>query len=307
MVHNISTTEYLNYEGGKFSKSRSIGVFGNQAKDTGIAASVWRYSLLSARPESGDTQFEWSAFVTANNSILLNTLGNFINRIVKFVNAKLDSTVPEFSSGYTDESFDFAQWISEVNGTLKEYNEEMERVHLRLALSKVIAIAAKGNELLQYRLDTANLKEHPERTKATIGLALNLCALVGAILSPFLPTTANSIAEQLSIELPLIPDTFATELLKPGQKIGTAEHLFKRIDEKKIQEWQEQFGGTSETKAAEAAAKKKKQEEKDRKKAKKAAAKAAAAEPAKESPVDAHTVATEERKDLPIRVKTVEK
>lgn len=36
LMRNISVTEYLNYEGGKFSKSRGIGVFGNDAKDTGI-------------------------------------------------------------------------------------------------------------------------------------------------------------------------------------------------------------------------------------------------------------------------------
>ncbi len=28
MLHHISTTEYLNYEDGKFSKTRGIGVFG---------------------------------------------------------------------------------------------------------------------------------------------------------------------------------------------------------------------------------------------------------------------------------------
>lgn len=56
MLHCISTSEYLNYENTKFSKSRGVGVFGDGAKDTGIAASVWRYYLLANRPESGDTQ-----------------------------------------------------------------------------------------------------------------------------------------------------------------------------------------------------------------------------------------------------------
>ena len=32
LLHTISTTEYLNYEGQKFSKSRGVGVFGNHAK-----------------------------------------------------------------------------------------------------------------------------------------------------------------------------------------------------------------------------------------------------------------------------------
>ncbi|KAJ2111417.1 methionine--tRNA ligase mes1, partial [Coemansia sp. RSA 921] len=37
LLHHISACEYLNYEGGKFSKSRGVGVFGNNARDTGVA------------------------------------------------------------------------------------------------------------------------------------------------------------------------------------------------------------------------------------------------------------------------------
>jgi methionyl-tRNA synthetase len=36
---------------GKFSKSKGIGVFGNDAKDTNIPVEVWRYYLLNNRPE----------------------------------------------------------------------------------------------------------------------------------------------------------------------------------------------------------------------------------------------------------------
>lgn len=53
-------TEYLNYEGGKFSKSKNRGVFGPSAKETGIPASVWRYYLLSTRPETADAMFSWA-------------------------------------------------------------------------------------------------------------------------------------------------------------------------------------------------------------------------------------------------------
>ena len=42
LVNRLMSTEYLNYEEAKFSKSRGIGVFGNDAKDTGIPADVWR-------------------------------------------------------------------------------------------------------------------------------------------------------------------------------------------------------------------------------------------------------------------------
>ena len=90
-MHHLSTTEYLNYEDSKFSKSRGIGVFGNNAKDTGVSPDVWRYYLLSRRPETGDSEFKWSEFLDANNSDLLKNLGNFVNRVIKFMNAKYDS------------------------------------------------------------------------------------------------------------------------------------------------------------------------------------------------------------------------
>jgi methionyl-tRNA synthetase len=51
LVNHLSSTEYLNYEDGKFSKSRGIGVFGNDAIETDIPADVWRFYLLFIRPE----------------------------------------------------------------------------------------------------------------------------------------------------------------------------------------------------------------------------------------------------------------
>ena len=74
------SSEYLNYEDGKFSKSRETGVFGDQARDTGIPADIYRFYLLFVRPESQDSSFSWDDFLLKNNSELLNNLGNFINR-----------------------------------------------------------------------------------------------------------------------------------------------------------------------------------------------------------------------------------
>jgi len=209
--------------------------------------------------------------VTANNSVLLNNLGNFVNRVIKFVNAKFDGVIPEFTPSYTDDSFDFPNWVAEVNGLLKEYVQDMDRAHLRAGIEKAMAISAHGNLLLQYRLDNASLEADPKRTHAVIGFGLNLCSLLASVLSPFVPSTADSIVQQLNTSLQRIPDTFSPDFLKAGHKIGKAAYLFTRIDEKKVAEWKEKYGGTAESRAAEAAAKKKRLEDKERKKAKKAA------------------------------------
>jgi methionyl-tRNA synthetase len=277
MLNHLSTCEYLNYENGKFSKSRGVGVFGDGAKETGVPPSVWRYYLLANRPESGDTQFEWSSFVLANNSELLNNLGNFVNRLIKFVNSQLDSVVPEFSASYTEESYDFPAFIAEVNKLLSEYNAEMEAVHLRAGLRKVMEISAVGNNFLQYRLDKANLAEHPARTNTIIALALNLAYLLASLSSPFMPSTGASIAKQLNAPLLSIPDKWTGDALKPGHKIGKAAYLFSKIDDKKVEEWRSQYGGTQASRLAEEQAKAKKKADKERDKERKKAKKAAAA------------------------------
>lgn len=248
--------------------------------------------------------------MAANNNELLANLGNFVNRVIKFVNAKLDGTIPEFSASYTDESFDFPGWIASINTLLGEYNAEMEAVHLRAGVKKLMEISSQGNQLLQYRLDNANLAASPERTKTVIGLALNLSSLLASIAAPYMPATSAAIVRQLNSDLKFIPDTFDAEALKPGHKLGKAEYLFTRIDEKKITEWKEAYGGTQASRKAEEEAKealkKKKQEEKDRKKAKKAAKKAEEGGGSAPAPVPT-TAATEDVKTLPIRVKPVEK
>ena len=94
MLHHIATTEFLNYEidektgkPKKFSKSNNTGVFGDNAIETGIPSEVWRYYLLINRPESQDTIFLWNDFLAKNNNELLANLGNFSNRILKFVSS----------------------------------------------------------------------------------------------------------------------------------------------------------------------------------------------------------------------------
>ena len=80
MVNHLMSTEYLNYEDAKFSKSRGIGVFGNDAQDTGIPADIWRFYLMYTRPENADSAFKWEDLMLKTNSELLANLGNFVNR-----------------------------------------------------------------------------------------------------------------------------------------------------------------------------------------------------------------------------------
>lgn len=266
LVDYLSTTEFLNYEGGKFSKSRNVGVFGTDAQKTGISPSVWRYYLASARPETADSQFSWSDFVTRNNSELLANLGNFVNRVVKFTIAKYGGAVPEFTPIGGEVLADF-------QAKLDAYLKQMEGVHIRDGVDAAMRFSARGNQYLQdSKLDNTLFSEKPEECAQVIGSSLNFIYILSSLIYPFMPDTSKAICEQLNVPLRLIPDQ-VDFTIKPGHKLGKAQYLFSRIDTAKVDEWLGQFGGgASLDKEIEEEKKKKKEKKESKKKAMKAQA-----------------------------------
>lgn len=233
--------EYLNYEGGKFSKSRNVGVFGNNAQETGIPPSVWRYYLMSVRPETSDSMFTWTEFITKNNSELLNNLGNFVNRAIRFIFAKYDGVIPKADFSGKLES----DLIKDVNVLLKQYVETMEAVKLRSGLSIAMLISARGNQYLQEaNLSNALFDETRPKCDAVVATAANLIYLLSAVLSPYMPGASESISRQLNAPLRNIPDEFTMDIL-PGHVLGGAEYLFTRIDEKMEDTWKAKYGAGS--------------------------------------------------------------
>ncbi|KAJ2720167.1 methionine--tRNA ligase mes1 [Coemansia sp. Benny D115] len=249
MLHHISTCDYLNYEGGKFSKSRGVGVFGNSAQETGVPPDVWRYYLLSNRPETSDTVFTWSDFVARNNSELLANTGNLCNRVVKFLdsNTKYAGVLPAADATLIApgaQTID-RRLIDDVNVMLASYIKSMDGVHLKAGLRKAMEISARGNQYLQEsKLDNTLFAENRSQCDTVMAVAVNLVYLLGVLFHPFMPETSASIARQLNAPERTLPESFELDLL-PGHVIGKAEYLFTRIDEKKIEQWRSAYGGSS--------------------------------------------------------------
>ncbi|OSX59014.1 hypothetical protein POSPLADRAFT_1067405 [Postia placenta MAD-698-R-SB12] len=237
-LYHLSTTEYLNYEGGKFSKSHNRGVFGPAARETGIPPSVWRYYLISTRPETADAMFSWSDCSFS--------FGNFINRVLKFAASQYDSVVPDGGDvpGPLSPNDDVdAEFISEVNGHLKDYIDAMEAVKLRLGLQTVMLLSARGNLYLQASgLNKALMAADPKRCAQVVSRAINLIYVLSVMIFPFMPSTSEAILLQLNAPARAVPEVFAHDIL-PGHRIGTPDHLFKRINEKMVEVWKARFGG----------------------------------------------------------------
>ena len=92
---HMNSTEFLNYEDGKFSKSKGVGVFGTDAKESGIPADAWRFYIFYNRPEKSDYQFTWKDFQEKYNAELIGNLGNLVNRTLLFVNKYYGGKIPD--------------------------------------------------------------------------------------------------------------------------------------------------------------------------------------------------------------------
>ncbi|AMD19850.1 HCL301Wp [Eremothecium sinecaudum] len=239
-LHHLNTTEYLQYEGGKFSKSRGVGVFGNDAKKTGVSSSVWRYYLAAVRPETSDSQFSWNDFVARNNSELLANLGNFVNRLIKFVNAKYNGVVPEYK---VKNLANFDKLKGDLDNILNSYVNEMEQVHVKRGLELAMSLSTRGNQFLQEnKLDNTLFSQYPDKSDAVVGVGLNIIYAVASIISPFMPETSTTIYKMLNAPPMAIKEEFNLVILG-GHNINKAEYLFQRIDEAKIEEWRKEFNG----------------------------------------------------------------
>ena len=242
VVNHISATEYLNYEDGKFSKSRGVGVFGNHAKDTGIPADIWRFYLLFIRPESQDSAFSWDDLMMKNNSELLNNLGNFINRALKFVSSNFEGRIPEMS--FTEQDHELAALVTRE---LVAYIDNLEKIKLRDGIRNILSISKLGNQYMQANKPWVLIKGSPEdkqRAGTVVGLAANLACLLSVMIQPYMPATSKTLQDQL--KAPSSCNTLKPQFLcylKPGHAIGSPNPLFQKIEPATTKALAEKFKG----------------------------------------------------------------
>lgn len=117
------------YEGGKFSKSNNIGVFGDDCKNTGIKSDVWRFFLLLSRPEVYDTEFLWQDLSTVNKKDLMNIVGNMCLRVLKYTYTNLKNEVPLINP--TNYGPFEIRLVDQLSTLLSKYCQHLENVEIK--------------------------------------------------------------------------------------------------------------------------------------------------------------------------------
>jgi len=233
MLHHMSSTEYFNYEDGKFSKSQGVGVFGNDCMATGIPAEIWRFYILFHRPENSDYQFSWLDFQEKVNGELIGNLGNFVNRTLAFVWKFFGGRLP---AGAVDGT----TW-DEVRNLERQIGDKLNRAAIRGAFRDIFSLCDLGNRAFQSGAPWRMRTENPERAEV---LLRTLCFLVrdlAVLVKPYMPRVGEKIAHWLG----LTADSWDVlgriegkiEIIKP-------EVLFARLEDEKILAFRERFRGS---------------------------------------------------------------
>lgn len=239
LVHHLSSTEYLNYEGGKFSKTNKTGVFGDDAKTSGIPADVWRYYLLVNRPEQADTEFSWDDFQEKNNSELLANVGNFVNRTLTFLQRHFDGVVPAVALAKKDQEF-----LNHFHGTIHQAGKLLDGVKLKDALRTVMQASKLANAYIQENEPWKLASSDQERCATVVGVCVNVIRSLAVALQPFLPHTSAIIFSQMSLHQEQYDWDSAVKLLIPaGHRISKVSPLFKKLEDTDIQALRARFSG----------------------------------------------------------------
>ena len=210
-----------------------------------LPSDLWRWYLIANAPEGSDTAFTWEQFQSAVNRDLADVLGNFVNRILKFNEAKFGDVVPD--GGELGElELELAR---NVTAQLDEIASNLDQLEFRKAAQALRALWVLGNEYLQVAAPWTVIKTDTDKAAMIVRTAINLVALYAKVSAPFIPAAAAVIGGAVGAKGPAAWPSAqtATDLLDAlprGQAITVPEVLFKKIEDEQVAEWTARFGGS---------------------------------------------------------------
>ena len=234
-VSMLKGMNYLNFAGGKFSKSAHRGIFLDDAIKE-FPADYWRYWLIANAPESDDSNFSFDQFAATVNKDLNDVLGNFINRVLKMTVNNFGQNVPPMSIITDNEK----ELYSTLDALIETYTKHMQALEFRKAMTTLREIWVSGNNYLAKTEPWKVVKTDMDYAGAILNTALNLIRLYAQLSAPIMPQTA-----QQMLDLFEISDEFVWPNLKmadyltkipAGTPFKLSDPLFQKIMPDKLSE-----------------------------------------------------------------------
>ncbi len=258
---------WLLVKGDKMSKSLGNVIYADDLVEL-FGVDAVRYFVLHEIPFAADGIMTYELIIDRVNSDLANILGNLVNRTIAMNNKYFGGVI---QSGDVAGEFDeeLKQIALSMPGKVKA---KMDELKVADAIDEIFVLLRRANKYIDETTPWI-LAKNPE-TMPRLGTVLyNLLEAIrfaAIALEPYLPDTSRRILEQLNVGNGGLESLNAFGAMVAGEKVGTPEILFARLDPVKKME---EINAANEAKGK-AEKKADKQEKKDEKKAEKAEKKA---------------------------------
>jgi methionyl-tRNA synthetase len=222
-------------EGQKMSKSLGNAIDPNWLVEK-FGVDAIRYFIMREVPFGLDGDFSFKALIHRINGDLANDLGNLLNRTLGMVSRYFDGTVPAYTeSGEQDKALE-----ETVARVFNEVDTHISNMAFNKALISIWELIGALNKYIDDTAPWALAKDEAKKDRlgSVLYSVLDGIRLVSLLLSPFTPDTSEKIRQQLNTNLDLNKQSEEElrqiRVLESGHKIGEAQQLFPRIDEKEM-------------------------------------------------------------------------
>src|SRR5262249_10510142 len=130
------------------------------------------------------------------NSELANNIGNLVQRVVAFAIKNCAACVPTPGKLLDDDS----ELVQEAYEAIEKIRLLMDKQALHLAIAEVVSLATLGNIFIDHQAPWVYAKTDKERMNTIIYVLLELIRVIGILLLPFIPQSAQKILDIFGIK-----------------------------------------------------------------------------------------------------------
>ena len=213
----------------KMSKSKGNVIYAADLVER-FGVDATRYYMLHEMPFASDGVITYEILIDRYNSDLANTLGNLVNRTISMINKYFDGKLTKKAS---ENEFD-TDLASTAQKAVLGMASLMENLRVADALEEVITLARRSNKYIDETEPWKLAKEDTVRLETVMYHLAESIRIMGVLLRPFMPETAEKIFEQLGLPMQEWESVSAFGGIEDGHKVGTPSPLFARIDKEKL-------------------------------------------------------------------------
>ncbi|HEX5497187.1 MAG TPA: methionine--tRNA ligase [Mycobacteriales bacterium] len=191
LPHEVVSSEYLTMEARKFSASRGVGILVRDFLSR-YQPDALRYYLAAAGPETQDTDFTWAEFVRRTNDELVAGWGNLVNRSVSLAARNFGAVPSPVEPTEADRAL-----LERSAAAFGPIGDLIARSRQKAALTEAMRVVAEANKYLSDQAPWKLRESDPERAGTILHTALQAVDDCKALLTPFLPHSAQTVHELL--------------------------------------------------------------------------------------------------------------